>query len=140
MPNGECSWLSVEYSEVSEANKKSNHEDLEVWQLGIRIVKAVYLLTDSFPEKEKYRLTDQMCRAAISIPSNIAEGGARKSTKEFMRFLTIAIGSLAEIRTQYHISKELGYSSNFHHEEFAELLALVGKKLHALYHSLEKKR
>ena len=119
--------------------KNNGHEQLEVWQLGIRIVKAIYILTDTFPDKEKYRLTDQMCRAAISIPSNIAEGGARKSTKEFMRFISIAIGSLAEIRTQYHISQELGYAADFHHKELADLLALEGKKLHALYNALEKK-
>jgi len=91
--------------------KIESHENLEVWQMGIKLVKLIYLLTDKFPDKEKYRLTDQMCRASVSIPSNIAEGGARKSTKEFMRFVSIAIGLLAELRTQVVIAKELSYTN-----------------------------
>jgi len=116
-----------------------SHESLEVWQLGIRIVKHVYTLTEKFPDKEKYRLTDQMCRAAVSIPSNIAEGGARKSTKDFMRFIGIAIGSLAELRTQRTIAVELGYVASPELQDLNALMIILGKKMHALYNALERK-
>lgn len=115
-----------------------NHENLEVWQLGIRLVKLTYQLTEEFPAKEKYRLVDQMCRAAISIPSNIAEGGARKSTKDFMRFIAMAIGSLAELRTQHRIGIELSYIGQ-NNDEYTALLGVLGRKLHALYNALEKR-
>ncbi len=116
-----------------------SHENLEVWQIGIKLVKLIYQLTDSFPDKEKYRLTDQMCRAVVSIPSNIAEGGARKSTKEFMRFISISIGSLAELRTQIVIARELGYINKEAISEISALVVVLGKKLHGLYNALERK-
>lgn len=116
-----------------------SHENLEVWQMGIKLVKLIYQLTDNFPDREKYRLADQMCRAAISIPSNIAEGGARKSTKDFMRFIAISIGSLAELRTQVVISRELGYASKGMANDISALMSILGKKLHGLYKALEKK-
>ena len=116
-----------------------SHENLEVWQIGIKLVKLIYQLTDSFPDKEKYRLTDQMCRALVSIPSNIAEGGARKSTKEFMRFISISIGSLAELRTQIVIARELGYINKEAISEISALVVVLGKKVHGLYNALERK-
>lgn len=116
-----------------------SHENLEVWQIGIKLVKLIYQLTDSFPDKEKYRLTDQMCRAVVSIPSNIAEGGARKSTKEFMRFISISIGSLAELRTQIVIARELGYINKEAISEISALVVVLGKKVHGLYNALERK-
>jgi four helix bundle protein len=116
-----------------------SHESLEVWQLGIKLVKMIYVLTEKFPDKEKYRLVDQMCRAAVSIPSNIAEGGARKSTKDFMRFISIAIGSLAELRTQRTIALELGYIGVPDIQELNSLMVVLGKKLHGLYNALERK-
>ncbi|MEQ1706238.1 MAG: four helix bundle protein [Rickettsiales bacterium] len=116
-----------------------SHENLEVWQIGIKLVKLIYQLTDSFPDKEKYRLTDQMCRAVVSIPSNIAEGGARKSTKEFMCFISISIGSLAELRTQIVIARELGYINKEAISKISALVVVLGKKLHGLYNALERK-
>ena len=86
-----------------------NYRDLVVWQKGIELTIDIYKLTSNFPESEKYGLTNQLRRAAVSIPSNIAEGHARKSDKEFGRFLRIALGSCAEIDTQIIISKELEY-------------------------------
>ncbi len=127
----------MECKEIVE--KVESHENLEVWQMGIQLVKLIYQLTDKFPDKEKYRLTDQMCRAVVSIPSNIAEGGARKSTKEFMRFVSIAIGSLAELRTQVVIAKELGYTNKETTTEISSLMIILGKKLHGLYKALERK-
>lgn len=87
----------------------SNHKDLIVWQKSIDLVADIYQLTKSFPEDELYGLTSQMRRAVISIPSNIAEGCARSSTKEFLRFIQISKGSLAEIETQAIIANKLEY-------------------------------
>ncbi len=85
------------------------HEDLEIWKKSIILVKEIYVITRNFPEEEKFVLISQMRRAAISIPSNIAEGAARKSRKEFANFLSISLGSLSELETQLIISKELDY-------------------------------
>ena len=87
------------------------HKDLLVWKKSIELVTEVYALTKSFPEEEKFGLTNQLRRAAVSIPSNIAEGAARNSKKEFVRFLSIALGSSAELQTQLLISKNLEYLS-----------------------------
>jgi four helix bundle protein len=85
------------------------HHQLAVWQRSINLVKGIYQLTEEFPESEKFGLISQMRRAAVSIPSNIAEGAARNSRKEFINFLHIAQGSIAELETQILISQELGF-------------------------------
>ena len=86
-----------------------NFRDLDVWKKSIELVKKVYIITGNFPREELYGLTSQMRRASVSVPSNIAEGHVRKSTKEFIQFLYIAMGSLAELETQLVISRELKY-------------------------------
>ena len=86
-----------------------NYRDLEVWKKSIKIVKEIYVLTEVFPEEEKFGLVAQIRRAAVSIPSNIAEGSARYSDKDSSRFIDIAIGSIAELETQLIISEELGF-------------------------------
>ncbi len=83
------------------------HKDLEVWVMSINYVSDIYKLTDSFPKTELYTLTSQIRRSAVSIPSNIAEGSARGSYKEFIRFLYIALGSLTELETQLIIATNL---------------------------------
>jgi four helix bundle protein len=88
---------------------KRAHQDLLAWQEAIALVKDIYRLTSGFPREELLVLTSQMRRAAISIPSNIAEGAARSGPKEFLRFLSIARGSLSELDTQLMIAAELGY-------------------------------
>ncbi len=88
---------------------RRKHHELHAWQEGIRLVKAVYELTSRFPGSERYALSDQLRRAAVSIPSNIAEGAGREGDKEFLRFLVMARGSLAEVETQLIIGRELGY-------------------------------
>ncbi|GAA5163489.1 four helix bundle protein [Viridibacterium curvum] len=90
---------------------RRKHRDLLAWQHAIALVKAVYQLTTGFPDSEKFGLTAQMRRAAISIPSNIAEGAARNTTKEFLHFLGIARGSLSELDTQIVIARELALSA-----------------------------
>ena len=84
------------------------HKDTEVWKKSIELVKQIYSITKTYPKEELFSLTNQMRRAAVSIPSNIAEGCARATDKEAIRFLDIAIGSLAELDTQLVISQELG--------------------------------
>ena len=85
------------------------HYRLEAWKIAMALVKAVYKLTRSFPQEEIYGLTAQMRRAAVSIPSNLAEGAARTGRKEFAQFLNIASGSLSELETQSLIAVDLGY-------------------------------
>ena len=84
-----------------------SYKELIVWQKSIQLVKSVYRLTEQFPKSELYGLSSQMRRAAVSIPSNIAEGYKRKGRAEFLQFLSIAEGSSAELETQIIISKEL---------------------------------
>jgi len=85
------------------------HERLEAWKSAMELVEAVYRITATFPAQEQYGLVSQMRRAAISIPSNLAEGAARDGSREFARFLSIARGSLSELDTQYQISIRLGF-------------------------------
>jgi four helix bundle protein len=88
-----------------------DHKDLDAWKQAMNLVEGVYQLTRSFPKEEVYGLTAQVRRSAISIPSNLAEGSARRSTKEFANFLAIALGSLAELETQLLIAERLKYVS-----------------------------
>ena len=90
------------------------HQNLDAWKESIQLVKMIYLLTQSFPREELYGLCAQMRRAAISVPSNIAEGAARSSKREFARFVAIAKGSLSELETQALIAVELGYVASVH--------------------------
>ena len=89
----------------------NDYRDLEIWKRGIELVKQVYTLTEAFPDSERFGLYSQLRRAAVSIPSNIAEGQSRNSRREFRQFLSIAFGSLAEVETQAIVAKELGYAS-----------------------------
>ncbi|MCG8449232.1 MAG: four helix bundle protein [Pirellulales bacterium] len=85
------------------------YRELKIWQNGVEISKSVYRLTASFPKHEVYGLASQMQRAAVSVPSNIAEGHSRSSTKDLIRFVNMSRGSLAELETQLIIASELGY-------------------------------
>lgn len=85
------------------------HKRLDVWRLSMDLVTEVYKVTDKFPKGEKFSLVDQIRRSAISIPSNIAEGAARNTKKEFVNFLHIAQGSLSELDTQIELAKQLKY-------------------------------
>lgn len=87
--------------------KHHNFRNLKVWQLAIELVKEVYLHTNSFPEQEKFGLSSQIRRSAVSVPSNIAEGSAKSSEKDFNPFLEMSLGSSFELETQLLIAKEL---------------------------------
>mgnify|MGYP003644879675 FL=1 len=103
-----------------------NHKDLDVWKKSMDLVEATYKLTQQFPDSEKFGLSSQTRRAAVSIPSNIAEGAARKGDKELIHFLHIAMGSLSELETQYLIAIRLNYTVN---DEVIENVLTEVKKL-----------
>ena len=90
-------------------DKITSHKDLKVWQESMTLVTQIYKISEDFPKHEIYGLSSQIRRAAVSIPSNIAEGAGRKGENEFTRFLYIALGSLSEVETQLEISHRLGY-------------------------------
>lgn len=113
-----------------------DYKSLIVWQKSIVLVKKVYHLTASFPSDEKFGLTSQMRRAAVSIPSNIAEGQARRTTGDYVRFVSTAEGSLAELDTQLIIAIELGYLEKPLTFECTDLMIEVRKMLNALRRSL----
>jgi four helix bundle protein len=98
-------------SETKQTRIKT-HKYLDIWNIGIALVEDIYKTTGSFPKEEMYGLAGQMRRAAISVPSNISEGAARNSKKEFIQFLYISLGSLAELETQIMIAHKLDYVSN----------------------------
>ncbi|WGH76332.1 four helix bundle protein [Tenacibaculum tangerinum] len=98
-----------------------NYTELDVWKYTRELVKLVYLLTQSFPKEEMYGLTNQIRRSVVSIPSNIAEGIGRQSTKETIHFLYIAKGSLQEVETQLYVSFDLGYLKS------SDLESILGK-------------
>lgn len=112
------------------------HQKLHAWQEAIRLVKTTYLVTQAFPAEERYGLSAQMRRAAVSVPSNLAEGAARSSKKEFAQFISISQGSLSELETQAIIAAELGFLPP-QHEIFAHL-ERVGKLLTGLYRSVSR--
>jgi four helix bundle protein len=113
------------------------HKKLDAWKISIELVKEIYRLTASFPKEEMYGLVSQMRRAAVSVPSNLAEGAARKNNREFVQFLYIALGSLSELDTQIHIAMELGYLGAEEKKESAELLEKASMLISGL---IRKKR
>jgi len=99
---------------------------LNIWKNSIELVSDVYSITTSFPDEEKFGLVSQVRRCAVSIPSNIAEGAARKNDKEFIQFLYVALGSLSELDTQMIISRNLGYLK---HDDLFKKLEDLGKSI-----------
>lgn len=114
----------------------STHKDLNVWKKAMDLAAQVYSLTAKFPKEELYGLTSQIRRSAVSIPSNIAEGAARHSRKEFIQFLHIASGSVAELETQFLLAIQIGLLSGDHIISHVEELR---KLLLVLLRSLKKK-
>jgi four helix bundle protein len=115
-----------------------SHKDLYVWQKSIEFVVSIYTLTNNFPKDELYGLTSQMRRAGISISSNIAEGAARSSKKEFIKYLYIALGSSSELETHIIISKELSYISIDEYNSLLNDLSEIRMMLLGLIKSLKK--
>ena len=108
-----------------------HHKDLEAWKLSMDLVIKIYKITKSFPENEKFALTSQICRAAVSIPSNIAEGCGRGADKDTLRFLDIALGSSAELETQLLIAQALEYAD-------VQNILIDLDKINALIYGLKK--
>ena len=113
-----------------------SHKDLTVYKTSIDLVFNIYQVSREFPDVEKFGLTSQIKRAAVSIPSNIAEGAARSSKKEFGRFLYIALGSLAEVETQIEIANRLGFISD--QKEIEEKIIYIRRMLLKLIQSLKE--
>lgn len=117
-----------------------SYKDLHVWQGAMSLVEDVYRLSATFPSDENYALKAQIRRAAVSIPSNIAEGQARASTKEFLYHLSMAQGSLAEVETQIEISLRLNYLSSAAVTTVVSAIQILGKQIYALRNSLERRK
>lgn len=117
-----------------------SHHDLKVWQLGMELAEAVYTLTAAFPREEAYGLTSQLRRAASSVPANIAEGNGRRSTREFARHVSIAIGSLCEAETFLQLASRLNYGDAKSIEHTLSLVAEEGRMLRGLQKALLAKQ
>ena len=113
-----------------------DHKDLDVWKKSIELITEIYSITANFPNEEKYGIVSQIRRAAVSIPSNIAEGCARFSDKENLRFLDIARGSLAELETQLIISKNLGFIDS---DNLIKKISPIAQMLSGLKRHLKQK-
>jgi four helix bundle protein len=118
---------------------KKPHRELTVWQKSVDFTTHIYKLTEKFPKSEIYGLTSQMRRAAISIASNIAEGAARKTSKEFIQFLTIARGSISEIDTHLEIVGRLGYVSPQHIDSLDASLIELDRMLSGLVNNIRRR-
>jgi len=117
---------------------KDSYRDLIAWQKAMALVTEIYQETESFPAREMYGLTNQVRRAAVGVPSDIAEGKGRLSKKEFVQMLSRARGSVLEVQTQIEIARNLGFLAN---EKFEELLAKadeVGRVINGLIRSIRK--
>jgi four helix bundle protein len=115
------------------------HRKLKVWQASVNFVAELYKALETLPAQERFGLTSQLQRAAVSIPSNIAEGAARKHTKELIQFLYVARGSISELDTQLEICLRVGYLEKAVHERFSTKLDEISKMLNGLIISLAKK-
>jgi four helix bundle protein len=116
-----------------------SYRDLRVWQSGMDLVVMVYEISDKFPSKEIYGLTSQIRRAAVSVPSNLAEGHTRESTKEYLHQLSIAQASLAEVDTQIEIAFRLKYCSQEQLNHIQTNCSSLGKQLYSLRNALQAK-
>jgi four helix bundle protein len=123
----------------SMANKVQSYRDLVIWQKAMELVTEIYRTTQNFPKEELFGLTSQVRRAAVSIPSNIAEGHAKLSRKEYQHSLGHARGSLAELETQIIIAQNLGYLDEEKVSRTLELSAEIGRILNGLLAALRKK-
>jgi four helix bundle protein len=117
----------------------NRHKELKVWQESIEFVSLVYSYTKKFPKEEVYGITSQLNRASVSIAANIAEGAGRNSNKEFVQFLSIAMGSSAEVETLLIISEKQGYISKDNYEDLVLRLNRIQNMLFRLQESIKEK-
>ena len=114
----------------------NSFRDLRVWQAAMDLVEGIYHLTGTFPRQETYGLASQIQRAAVSVPSNIAEGHTREHIKEYLHHLSMAQASLAELETQMEISMRLKYLSQSQLNQVLEQISSLGKQMYALRNAL----
>lgn len=119
--------------------KIQSYKELIAWQKAMEVSILIYKLTDNFPKSEIFSLSNQLRRAAVSIPSNIAEGWARKGLGEYIQFLYIAYGSASEVETQLILSKKLNFGNNTEYEKIEFVLTEVQKLLYVLIKKLKNK-
>ncbi len=119
-------------------SKVESYRDLEVWQTAMDLTAAVYKLAESFPAHQQFGLRAQLQRAAVSIPSNIAEGHGRSITREYLHHLAIAHGSLMELETQIELSVRLGFARRAARDEVLNTAAQCGRMLHGLMKRLRE--
>lgn len=119
---------------------KKSHRELKVWQKSVELVDNTYNLIENFPQKELYALSNQLRKAIVSVASNIAEGSARRSDKEFVRFLNIAYGSLMEADTQIYIAAKRNYISEEDTARITISLNEVGRMINGLRNYLLKSK
>ncbi len=115
------------------------YQNLQIWHKARTLVKVIYQITAVFPASEQFGLTNQIRRSAVSIPSNIAEGWSRSSTKDFINFLYIARGSLAELETQMVLSCDLGYTTSQNWQNLQIQIAEIGRMLNGTITQLKQK-
>ena len=120
-------------------DKKVTHKDWQFYIQSMSLVESTYRLTKEFPTEEKFGLCQQMRRAAVRIPSNIAEGAARESEKELLRFLYIALGSLAELETQYTLAERLGFLHSKTRAEIDDAMTSIRKAMMGYMRKLKEK-
>ena len=116
-----------------------SYRDLKVWQRGMEIAEAIYKITSEFPKAEQFGIACQMQRAAVSIPSNLAEGHDRGATKDFLRFISMTLGSRAELETQLLLAKRLTYGNPERIHDCLAQLDELGRMLRGLQKSLRAK-
>ncbi len=116
-----------------------NYKELKVWQKAYQLCIAIYKITKHFPKEERYGLTSQIRRSAVSVPSNIAEGYGRKTTQEYMQSLYIAYGSHCELETQILLAKDLGYIKSDGFQKLQQEVGDIERMLKALIKSLQNK-
>jgi len=115
-----------------------SHKDLDVWKVSMEMVAEIYKLTEKFPKHELYGLTSQLRRAAISIASNISEGAARQTKREFVQFLYCALGSSSEIETQLELAKMLNYATQEGVQPILEMRDRIAQMLYGLVRKWKK--
>ena len=116
-----------------------DYRELEVWQKAMDLVKMVYRHTAGFPREEMFGLTNQLRRASVSIPSNVAEGQGRRTTKEFLYHLSVARGSILEVQTQVEIARRLLYLTEDQGKELDQQIIMVIRLLNGLMNALDRK-
>ena len=114
-----------------------NYKNLHIWQEGITLARRIYEVTSHFPANEKFGIVSQMTRAAVSIPSNIAEGAGRNSNKDFVHFLSIAIGSIFELHTQITICEQIGYVTAEEAKELDEQTFTLQQQIYSYRQRIE---